>query len=66
MKTTTFGWLILLFPLVGTIVIGLGYKVLGQASGWVASLAIALAFAERHGRAQATLEPIASGQASTP
>jgi NADH-quinone oxidoreductase subunit L len=45
MKTTTFGWLILLFPLVGCILIGLGYKRLGPASGWVASLAIALAFA---------------------
>jgi NADH-quinone oxidoreductase subunit L len=45
MKTTTYGWLILLFPLVGTIVIGFGYKRLGQAAGWVASLAIALAFA---------------------
>ncbi len=45
MKTTTFGWLILLFPLLGCILIGLGYKRLGQASGWVASLAIALAFA---------------------
>ena len=45
MKTTTYGWLILLFPLVGTILIGLGYKRLGQASGWIASLAIALSFA---------------------
>src|SRR6201994_1783411 len=45
MKTTTFGWLVLLFPLVGCILIGLGYKRLGPASGWVASLAIALAFA---------------------
>jgi NADH-quinone oxidoreductase subunit L len=45
MKTTTFGWLILLFPLLGSILIGLGYKGLGQASGWIASLAIALAFA---------------------
>src|SRR3984957_16976423 len=45
MKTTTFGWLILLFPLLGCILIAFGYKRLGQASGWVASLAIALAFA---------------------
>ena len=45
MKTTTFGWLILLFPLLGCILIGLGYKRLGPASGWIASLAIALAFA---------------------
>jgi NADH-quinone oxidoreductase subunit L len=45
MKTTTFGWLILLFPLLGCILIGFGYKRLGPAAGWIASLAIALAFA---------------------
>src|SRR6201986_4425005 len=45
MKTTTFGWLILLFPLLGTIVIGPGYQRRGRASGWIASLAIGLAFA---------------------
>jgi NADH-quinone oxidoreductase subunit L len=45
MKTTTFGWLILLFPLLGSILIGFGYKRLGPAAGWIASLAIALAFA---------------------
>jgi NADH-quinone oxidoreductase subunit L len=49
MKTTTYGWLILLFPLVGTILIGFGYRRLGQASGWIASLAIALAFASAIG-----------------
>ncbi len=45
MTTTTYGWLILLFPLLGTIVIGLGYRVLGRWSGWIATVAIALAFA---------------------
>ncbi|HEX5194713.1 MAG TPA: NADH-quinone oxidoreductase subunit L, partial [Solirubrobacteraceae bacterium] len=45
MTTTTFGWLILLFPALGSVLIGLGYRFLGRASGWVASLAIALAFA---------------------
>src|ERR1700710_108840 len=49
MKTTTFGWLILLFPLLGSIAIGLGYKRLGPAAGWIASLAIALAFASAIG-----------------
>jgi NADH-quinone oxidoreductase subunit L len=44
-STTTFGWLILLFPLLGTIIIGVGYKRLGPAAGWVGSLAIALSFA---------------------
>src|SRR5579875_3913337 len=44
MSTVTYGWLILGFPLVGTILIGLGYRRLGAAAGWVASLAIALSF----------------------
>jgi NADH-quinone oxidoreductase subunit L len=42
---TTFGWLVLLCPLVGTIVIGLGWPVLrGRAAGWVGTLAIAASF----------------------
>ncbi len=45
MSPTTFGWLILLFPLVGTTVIALGFRVLrGTAAGWIASLAIFLSF----------------------
>ncbi|HLJ02794.1 MAG TPA: proton-conducting transporter membrane subunit, partial [Solirubrobacteraceae bacterium] len=45
MSATVFGWLILLFPLVGSIVIALGYRVLtGRAAGWIATLAIALSF----------------------
>jgi NADH-quinone oxidoreductase subunit L len=44
-STTTFGWLVLLFPLIGTVVIALGYKRLpGRSAGWVGSLAIGLAF----------------------
>ena len=46
MSATTFGWLIPLFPLVGTIVIALFYKRLpGTSAGWLATLAIGLAFA---------------------
>ncbi len=46
MSPTTFGWLILLFPLLGTILIGLGFRRLsGTAAGWLATLAIALSFA---------------------
>jgi NADH-quinone oxidoreductase subunit L len=45
-SATTFGWLILLFPLLGTVLIGVGYRRLrGVAAGWLATLAIALAFA---------------------
>jgi NADH-quinone oxidoreductase subunit L len=50
MSATTFGWLILLFPLLGTIVIGIGFRRLsGVAAGWIATLAIALAFASSVG-----------------
>ncbi len=46
MSPTTFGWLILLFPLVGTAVIGVSFRRLGGvAAGAVATLAIALSFA---------------------
>jgi NADH-quinone oxidoreductase subunit L len=43
---TTYGWLILLCPLVGCSVIALTFKRLpGRSAGWLATLAIALAFA---------------------
>jgi NADH-quinone oxidoreductase subunit L len=45
MSATTFGWLVLLFPLLGTITIGFGYRVLpGRTAGWIGTGAIALAF----------------------
>ncbi|MDQ6803934.1 MAG: NADH-quinone oxidoreductase subunit L [Actinomycetota bacterium] len=45
MTATTFGWLVLLCPLVGMLVIALGYKVLpGSSPGWIATAAIALSF----------------------
>jgi NADH-quinone oxidoreductase subunit L len=46
MSPTTFAWLVLLFPLLGSIVIALGYRVLpGRAAGWIGTGAIALSFA---------------------
>ena len=46
MAATTFGWLVLLCPLVGTAVIGFGYRRLpGRSPGWIATAAIGLAFA---------------------
>jgi NADH-quinone oxidoreductase subunit L len=46
MTATTYGWLILLFPLVGTALLGLSYRLLSPvAAGWLATLAIALSFA---------------------
>jgi NADH-quinone oxidoreductase subunit L len=42
---TTFAWLILLCPLLGTIAIALGFRRLpGRSAGWIGTLAIALAF----------------------
>ncbi|HEY2160524.1 MAG TPA: NADH-quinone oxidoreductase subunit L [Solirubrobacteraceae bacterium] len=46
MAATTFGWLVLLCPLLGTAVIGFGYKLLpGRSPGWIATAAIGLSFA---------------------
>jgi NADH-quinone oxidoreductase subunit L len=44
--TTTYGWLVLLFPLLGTVTIGIGFKALpGRTAGWIGTGAIALSFA---------------------
>ncbi len=46
MSTTTWGWLVLLFPLVGTLISGFGFRVLkANKAGWVGTAAIALSFA---------------------
>jgi NADH-quinone oxidoreductase subunit L len=45
MAMTTFAWLVLLCPLVGTILIGLGHRWLpGRTAGWLGTLAIGLSF----------------------
>jgi NADH-quinone oxidoreductase subunit L len=45
MSTTTFGWLVLLWPLLGTVVIGLLFKRLpGTTAGWIGTATIALSF----------------------
>src|SRR3954454_13590557 len=50
MTTGTWGWLILAFPLAGSIVIALGWRCwAGRSAGWLGSLAIALAFASSIG-----------------
>jgi NADH-quinone oxidoreductase subunit L len=48
-STTTYGWLVVLFPLLGTLVIGLGFRSLdaraaNRAAGWIGTGAIFLAF----------------------
>jgi NADH-quinone oxidoreductase subunit L len=46
MTATTFGWLVLAFPLAGSIVIALGFRRWrGRTAGWIGSAAIGLAFA---------------------
>src|SRR5437868_14400816 len=46
MAITTFAWLVLLCPLVGTALIGIAYRWLpGRSAGWIGTLAIALSFA---------------------
>ena len=45
MSVTTFGWLVLLFPLAGMLVIGVGWRALpGRAAGWVGTGAILASF----------------------
>ncbi len=45
MSATTYGWLVLAFPLLGTLVIAFGYRVLpGRTAGWIGTGAIFLAF----------------------
>jgi NADH-quinone oxidoreductase subunit L len=45
MSQTTYGWLVLAFPLLGTLTIGLGYRKLpGRSAGWIGTAAIFLAF----------------------
>ncbi|HWX96871.1 MAG TPA: NADH-quinone oxidoreductase subunit L [Solirubrobacteraceae bacterium] len=46
MATTTYAWLVLLFPLLGTLTIALGFRVLpGRSAGWIGTGAVFLAFA---------------------
>src|ERR1700730_8363402 len=45
MSATTYGWLVLLFPLLGTLTIAFGYRILpGRSAGWIGTGAIFLAF----------------------
>ncbi|MGH3994137.1 MAG: proton-conducting transporter membrane subunit, partial [Pseudonocardiaceae bacterium] len=45
MSATTYGWLVLAFPLAGTVIVSLGWRTLpGRLPGWIASAAILGAF----------------------
>ncbi len=46
MSPTTYAWLVLLFPLLGTILTAIGYRAWpGRAAGWIGTAAIGLSFA---------------------
>ncbi len=45
MGATTYAWLVLAFPLAGTLAISLSYRRIGAAAGWVGTAAILLSFA---------------------
>ncbi|MGH2955941.1 MAG: NADH-quinone oxidoreductase subunit L [Solirubrobacterales bacterium] len=50
MDATTYGWLVLAFPLAGTLVISLGWRLLpGRSAGWIGTAAIGLSFANSLG-----------------
>jgi NADH-quinone oxidoreductase subunit L len=60
---TTFAWLVLLFPLLGSIVIALGYRTLpGRAAGWIGTGTIALSFAASVGALISLLDHPDSGR----
>ncbi|MET0512171.1 MAG: NADH-quinone oxidoreductase subunit L [Thermoleophilaceae bacterium] len=45
MSATSYGWLVLAFPLAGTLIVSLGWRVLpGRMAGWIGSAAILGAF----------------------
>jgi len=45
MSATTYGWLVLAFPLLGMLIVSFGYRSLpGRSAGWIATGAIFLAF----------------------
>ena len=45
MSATTYGWLVLAFPLAGCLINAFGWRVLpGRAAGWIGTAAIGLAF----------------------
>ena len=51
MSATTFGWLVLAFPLAGMLVAALGWHALpGRSAGWIATGAIFLSFLAALGR----------------
>ncbi len=66
MSATTFAWLVLLFPLAGSVVIGLGWRWLpARSAGWIGTGAIALSFAGAIGMLVELLDKPADARALT-
>ncbi len=62
MNAGTYGWLVLLFPLLGTLTVAFGYRVLpGRTAGWIGTGAIFLAFLASLG-AFAQIQSVAPAQ----
>ncbi|MBA3359844.1 MAG: NADH-quinone oxidoreductase subunit L [Thermoleophilaceae bacterium] len=57
MSATAYGWLVLAFPLAGTLVVALGWRAIpGRLPGWIASAAIGLSFLASLGMLLALLD----------
>jgi NADH-quinone oxidoreductase subunit L len=65
MSPTTWGWLVLLFPLLGTVIIGVGFKRWRRAAGVIGTAAIALSFVSAVGALVSLLGKPESGRELT-
>ena len=66
MEATTYGWLVLAFPLAGCLIIAFGWRLLpGRSAGWIGTGAIALAFLNSIAALVALLDKPASGRELT-
>jgi NADH-quinone oxidoreductase subunit L len=63
MTATTYAWLVLAFPLAGSLICAFGYRALpGRAPGWIGTAAIALAFLSSIGALVMLLDEPAEGR----
>src|SRR3954452_12283319 len=63
MSATAYGWLVLAFPLAGTLINGIGFRWLpGRSAGWIGTAAIALSFSASLGMLFQILDVGASGR----
>ncbi len=66
MSATTYGWLVLAFPLAGFLINAFGWRVLpGRAAGWIGTAAIGLAFLNAIGALVMVLDKPVAGRELT-